>query len=108
MNYPNIVFSESEKLKFKQMAEELEECLKIERKSFKGLEEFSRYPPLLEAIKLAKELKINSPFTLPNMGHWMFESLAAEWYHSNSKGSELVSKFSLAIEGLPYEENESD
>lgn len=57
MSWPDIVFSEAEKLKFKRMAEELENALEIESKSVKELSAFVQYPPLVEAIQRAKEKK---------------------------------------------------
>ncbi|MBK9447782.1 MAG: hypothetical protein QG616_227 [Pseudomonadota bacterium] len=109
MSQPNIVFSEAEKLKFMRMAEELENALEIERKSVKELSAFIQYRPLVEAIQRAKEKKINSPYELPNMNYWYFESDLGAWFHfSKSKARYALSDFMRAISGFPYEEPSGD
>ena len=104
MSWPDIVFSDEYKVKLKNMAELLEDALEKESNSFDELAVFAKYPPLVEAIKLAKEKKINSPLDLPNMNYWMCESPVSEWFYTGAGCSNLVSRFSLAISGFPYEE----
>lgn len=106
MNWPNIVFSEKEKQKFQEMAVTLELKLATDSKNFKDLERFSEYPPLVEAIRLAKEKKIDTPFVVPNTNYWFFETEISDWMRWEGTG--ILSKFLLAIEGFPYEEIKDD
>jgi len=106
MSWPNIVFSDEEKQKFKEMAVALELRLDADSKNFKDLERFFEYPPLVEAIKLAKEKKINTPFVVPNMNYWYFETEISDWIRHEGTG--MLSGFLLAIKGFPYEERKDD
>ena len=101
MSWPDIAFTEEDKINFQKMALELERRMAIDSKNFKDLERFSQYPPLIEAIRLAKEKKIDKPFNVPNTNYWFFETNLQEW--TRSVGAGVLAKFLLAIEGFPYE-----
>lgn len=106
MNWPNITFSEIEKINFQRMALELEQRMAVDSKKYKDLERFSQYPPLVEAIRLAKEKKINSPLVVPNTNYWYFETDLQDWIRAEGTG--MLSGFLLAIKGFPYEETKGD
>ena len=88
------------------MAFALEDRLAVDSEKFKDLARFSQYPPLIEAIKLAKEKKINTPLTVPNTNYWFFETNLQDWIRTEETG--VLAKFLLAIEGFPYEEMKDD
>lgn len=106
MSWPDIVFSEEEKLKFQKMAVDLEEKIATDCIKFKSLDCFAKYPPFVEAIKLAKEKKINSPLIVPNTNYWYFETDLSDWMRAEGTG--MLSGFLLAIKGFPYEEIKND
>lgn len=106
MSWPDIVFSEEEKIKFQRMALELEKRMAADSNKYKDLERFSEYPPLVEAIKLAKEKKISTPHTVPNTSYWYFETNLQDWIRAEGAG--MLSTFLSAIEGFPYEYKDGD
>lgn len=102
MNAPSTVFSEEEKAKFQEIARVLERELDFEGKESNEIAMFSKYPPLVEAIRLAKSGDINAPLEIPNMSHWYFESPLGEWFHfSKSKARRTLSDFMRLISGFP-------
>ena len=102
MSWPDIVFSEEDKAKFRALAIALEQELEIESQNSKEIEKFAKYPPLVEAINLAKGGNINSPLEISNMGYWYFESPLSEWFHfSKSKVRQTLSDFIRLISGFP-------
>ena len=100
MSWPDIVFSEAEKEKFKRMAEALERRIAVDSKSYKDLERFSQYPPFVEAIKLANEKKIHKPLIVANTNYWYFETDLPDWMRAEGTG--MLSEFLSAIEGFPH------
>lgn len=99
-----IVFSEEDKTKFQKMALGLEQRMAVDGKKYEDLERFSQYPPFVEALRLAKEKKINTPHTVPNTSYWYFETNLQNWIRAEGTG--MLSTFLSAIEGFPYEETE--
>lgn len=106
MSWPDVVFSEEDKIQFQKIAFALERRIAADSNKFKDLERFSQYPPFVEALRLAKEKKIDKPLEVPNMNHWYFESNLRDW--SNLEGLDLLSKFMLAIKGFPYDKMGDD
>ncbi|ALT79059.1 hypothetical protein [Paucibacter sp. KCTC 42545] len=106
MSWPDIVFSEEDKNQFQMIAFALERRIAADSNKFKDLGIFSQYPPFVDALRLAKEKKIDKPFVVPNMNYWYFETNLQEW--SNLEGLELLSKFMLAIKGFPYNKIDED
>jgi len=106
MSWPDIVFSEEDKNQFQVIAFALERRIASDRNKFKDLEKFSQYPPFVEALRLAKEKKIDKPMEVSNMQHWYFETNLQEW--CRFEGTGMLSKFMLAIEGFPYDKMGDD
>lgn len=106
MSWPNIIFSEEEKIKFQKMALELEQQMAVDSKDYEDVKRFSMYPPLVEAISRAKEKKIIQPFSVPNTNYWFFETNLQYW--TRTAGAQVLAKFLLAIEGFPYEETNNE
>jgi hypothetical protein len=88
------------------MAVKLEQRIAADSKRFKDLERFAQYPPFVDAIRLAKEKKINKPFIVPNTNYWYFETDLQDWIRHEGTG--MLSGFLLAIKGFPYEEMKED
>jgi hypothetical protein len=101
MSWPDIVFSEEDKIQFQKIAFALERRIAADSKVYEDLERFSQYPPFAEALRLAKEKKIDKPLEVPNTNYWNFETNLQEW--SRFEGTGILSKFLLAINGFPYE-----
>lgn len=101
MSWPDIIFSEADKVNFQRMALELEKKIEVDAKSFKDLDGFSKYPPFMEALRLAKEKRIDRPLVIPNTNYWYCETNLQSWMQEEGTG--LLSRFLSAIEGFPYE-----
>jgi hypothetical protein len=101
MSWPDIVFSEDDKKQFQKIAHALERRIAADSKNYKDLERFSQYPPFVEALRLARERKIEKPHVVPNMQYWYFETNLQEW--SRFEGTGLLGNFMQAIKGFPYD-----
>ena len=97
MSWPDIQFSSEEKVKFQKMAIELELRIDADSMRYKDLERFSQYPPFVEALRLAKEKKLDAPFIVPNTNYWYFETDLQDWMRAEGTG--MLSRFLSAIEG---------
>lgn len=103
MSWPDIVFSEEDKIQFQKIAFALERRIAADRNKFEDLERFSQYPPFVEALRLAKEKQIDKPLEVPNTNYWFFETNLQEWSNLGNETGGLLGKFLLAIKGFPYE-----
>ena len=108
MSWPDIVFNEDDKNQFQIIALALERRIAADRNKFKDLERFSQYPPFVEAVRLAKEKKIDKPMEVPNTNYWFFETNLQEWSNLGNETGGLLGKFLLAIEGFPYDKMGDD
>lgn len=108
MSWPDIVFSEEDKDQFQKIAFALERRIAADIKKYKDLERFSQYPPFVEALRLAKEKKIDKPLEVQNMNYWFFETNLQEWTYPGIEAGDLLGKFLLAIEGFPYGKLDDD
>jgi hypothetical protein len=106
MSWPDIVFSEEDKNQFQMIAFALERRIAADSNKFKDLEKFSQYPPFVEALRLAKEKKIDKPMEVPNMQYWYFETNLQEW--SRFEGTGILGNFMQAIKGFPYDKMGDD
>ncbi|MEJ7137490.1 hypothetical protein [Amphibiibacter pelophylacis] len=102
MSWPNIIFTENEKVKLQEMAIKLEQRIFADLTKYKDLDRFSEYPPFVAALRLAKKKEISKPLPIPNTNYWYFETNLSDWMRAEGTG--LLSKFLSAVEGFPYEE----
>ena len=108
MSWPDIVFSEEEKIQLQKIAFALERQIAADRDNFKDLEKFAQYPPFEEALRLAKEMQIDKPMGIPNMNYWFCETNLQEWTYPGIQNFDLLGKFLLAIGGFPYDKMGED
>lgn len=106
MSWPDIVFSEEDKIQLQKIAFALERQIAADKDEFKDLEKFAQYPPFDEALRLAKEKRIDKPLTVPNMNYWDFETNLQEW--CRFEGTGILSRFLLAIGGFSYSKLDYD
>jgi hypothetical protein len=82
--------------KLKLHAELLESAIQENKEKNKDVEWLSKYPPLVKAIKDAKQKKITVPQELGDgLSRWVFESEIQK----NKDVSERLSEFKLLLRG---------
>ena len=67
-----------DKERLKQLAIELEQQLRLDSALSKDVAAFAEYPPLVSAIRRAKDMMIDAAEELPGMRYWLFETELAD------------------------------